>query len=324
MKAAVFLIVIAHGAALAASSSPVPVTALAFSPDGSVLVSNGARSLDIRSPTNGEVQSRMNCDLPRITSLAFQASPGRLLAVSGGEPGVRGETRLLDWQTQKVVQQFTNSQDLATSVAFGSDGTLLGIASADHLARVWQRSARTDGRFTNLFTLSGHAGPVLAIAFSPTGRTIVTASADRSMKVWSVDDGRLLRTFTQHLEAVNALSFRPLAGGGGTDAGSFCASGSTDRSVRIWQPEIGRMVRIIRQHRGAIFALAYASDGKSLFSGGQEGVIRRFEADSDNLVSQWPAHSDWNYSLAVSPDGTRLASGDWNGEVKIHDLSITR
>lgn len=304
----------------ASETATVPITTLAFNPGGSALVSNGPRRVEVRSTKDGLVQAHIPCDLPKITSLGFHPR-GEILAVAGGEPGVSGEIRLLDWRTRTVRQRFTTAQDLATSIAFNTDGSLLGVASADHKARVWRR-ADMNAPFTEAFSLSGHAGPVLAISFSPTGRTIVTASADRSIKVWSTDDGRLLRTFSQHLEAVNAIAFRPPAA---TAAGDetppcSCASVSDDRTVRIWQPEIGRMVRIIRHHRAPVFALTYATDGRSLFSAGKEGAIRRFDADSDSLLSEWPAHTDWIYALAISPDGSKLASGDWSGKVQLHDL----
>ncbi|MBI1841400.1 MAG: WD40 repeat domain-containing protein [Verrucomicrobia bacterium] len=301
-----------------AESSATPITALAFSRDGLALVSNGPRRLDVRSPREGAVQFQIPCNLPKITALAFHPR-GEILAVAGGEPGVRGEVRLFDWRTRAVLRSFTNAEDLATGVAFDAAGDLLGIAAADSRARVW-RVARTNASFSEAFTLSGHAGPVLAIAFSPSGNAVVTAGADRSIKVWSTADGRLLRAFSHHLEAVNALAFRPLAAGP-VDARIFsCASGSDDRTVRVWQPEVGRMVRIIRRHRAPVFALAYSHDGRSLFTAGKEGIIRRFDADSDTLLSEWTTHTDWVYALAISPDGSKLASGDWSGAVRVRDL----
>ena len=309
---------LAEGAVTTPEPVNIPIMALAFSPDGSALVSNGPRRVDVCSPKDGAIKSHIPCDLPKITSLTFHPR-GAILAVAGGEPGVRGEARLLDWPAGTIRQRFTNAQDVTTSVAFNSDGTLLGVASADHKARVW-RLAGTNAPMAEAFTLSGHAGPVLAIAFSPGGGSIVTASADRSIKAWSATDGRLLRTFSHHLEAVNAISFRAASTDGAEAPPISCASGSDDRTVRIWQPEIGRMVRIIRQHRGPIFALAYATDGRSVFSAGKEGIIRRFDADSDTLLSEWPAHNDWIYTLAISRDGSKLASGDWSGIVKFHDL----
>jgi WD40 repeat protein len=311
------MVCLAAVTAPAAEPAPVPITTLAFSPDGSALVSNGPRRVDIRSPKDGSIQAHAPWDLSKITSLTF-CPRGDLLAVTGGEPGVRGESRLYNWHSRTVRQSFTNDHDLATSAAFNHDGMMFGVSAHLH-ARIWRR-ANTNAPFTEAFTLSGHAGPVLAIVFSPTGRSIVTASADRSIKVWSADDGRLLRTFSQHLEAVNTLVFRPLRAPEDKSLPGACASASDDRTIRIWQPEIGRMVRIIRHHGGPIFALAYAPDGQSLFSAGKEGIIRRFDVDSDAMLSELPARGDWVYALAVSPDGTKIASGDWSGAVRLHDL----
>jgi len=293
-----------------------PVTALVFSPDGEDLISNGDRRLDIRSPKDAIIQRHLACDLPKITTIAF-APNGQLLAVGGGEPGVRGEALLLSWPEGKLLHRLTNHIDVVTQVAFDAEGKRLGVASSDHSARVWQLSEKAAP--ATAFTLTGHAGPVLAIAFSPSGQTIVTASADRSLKVWSSADGRLLRSFSHHTEAIHVLAFRPLIGTE-ESAPVTCASSGDDRTVRVWQPEIGRMVRIVRQHEAPVFALAWSTDGTSLFSAGKEGIIRRIDGASDTIQAQWHAHDDWIYALALSPDRAALASGDWSGSVRIHNL----
>lgn len=293
-----------------------PITALAFSPDGRDLVSNGDRRLDVRSPKDGEIQRRFECPLRKITSMAFTPD-GRFLAVGGGDPGVRGAAFLFAWPEGKVVDRITNHSDLVTHVAFDPTGKKLGIASSDHGATVWTLSSTAT--LIPSITLRGHAAPVLALEFSPSGMSLVTASPDRSIYVWSVDGQRVLRSFSQHTEAVHALAFRPRTTAAGPTP-VVCATAGDDRTVRIWQPEIGRMVRIVRHHDGPIFALAWSPDGATLFSAGKEGVIRCIDGDSDTLRTRWHAHDDWIYSLAVSPDGAALASGDWSGRVVVHDL----
>ena len=294
----------------------VPVVALAFSPDGTALVSNGDRRVEVRSPKDAAVQRHLDCDLPKITSLAFAPS-GKWFAVGGGEPGVRGEVLLFTWPEGKLIQRFGGHEDLVTSVCFDTSGSRLAAASADEMAQAW--SLQLDGRPQGEGTkLRGHSRAVLALAFNPSGDAIVTASADRSLKVWSVADGHLLRTLSQHTEAVHALAFRPNKVDG-NDPPATCASAGEDRTVRIWQPEIGRMVRIVRQHDGPLFALAWRSDGSALFSAGKEGIIRCIDAGSDAVQWSRKAHEDWIYALAVSPDGSMLASGDWAGSVHIQD-----
>lgn len=294
-----------------------PVTALAFSPDGG-LVSNGPRAILLRSEASGQVRESLPCDIAKITSLTF-ALRRHWLVVAGGRAGVEGRLQVFDWRTRRVTEGWSHPTDLVTRVAVSAREAFLGAASADHTARIWRLMVNETG-LGEAVTLVGHSGPVLNIAFSPDEKMVVTASADRSVKVWSTEDGRLLRSFNQHTEAVHALVFRPVsdAAAGVVPA---CATGGDDRTVRVWQPEIGRMVRIVRRHAGAVFALAYAIDGASLFSAGAEGVIRRIDADSDEILNEWPAHTDWIYSLAISPDGLSLASGDWTGAVKVWDLS---
>ncbi len=261
----------------------------------------------------GEELGSFTCDGERALSLAFQSN-GQLLAVGTGSPSEKGSVRLLDWRQKKWLHVLATNSDGVTSVAFSPDGKSLAAASSDKRAAVYHIEA--DGaKLTPVLALTGHSGAVQAIAFSPDGQTLVTASMDRSLKVWAATDGRLIRSFGQHTDAVQALAFR-LAPSAQPDAPPYCASGSDDRTVRVWQPTLGRMVRIVRHHDGAVLALAFASDGRSLFSAGKEGLIRRIDADSDEILGEWRASSDWIYSLALSPDGKTLATGDWSGTVR--------
>lgn len=306
-----------------------PITTLAFSPDDAFLVSNGARAIQVRSGTNGAVLRSWNCPLPKITALRFDPQ-GRYLAVAGGTPAERGDVLLLSWPDGKEVTRWSHPSDLATSLDFSPDGSRLVVAGAHHLALVWSvphpgsqpasLQAAVPAEIPAL-SLIGHAGPLLAVAWDPADGLITTASADRSIKVWSSDDGRLIRTFTHHTEPPNTLAFRPPSDRADPGAGgpSVCASGADDRTVRIWQPGLGRMVRIVRKHSGAILALAWAPDAASLFSAGTEGLLRRLDGASDQVLSEWRGHDDWVLALATSSEGSRLASGDASGQLKIWD-----
>lgn len=290
-----------------------PVTALAFSPDSTVLAAASGRDVILRDTATGGELKRISCDSERSTAIAFQPR-GTLLAVGTGTPGEKGGVRLLDWQQGKWLGSVATNPDVVTSVAFSPDGATLAAASADHSA-VLYRIENGGARLVRTVALTDHSAAVQAIAFSHDGTTLVTASVDRSLKVWSANDGKLLRSFGQHTDAVHALAFRPVAPDR-NDASPYCASGGDDRTVRVWQPTIGRMVRIVRRHDGPVLALVFTPDGRSLFSAGKEGILRRIAADSDEVLGEWRASNDWIYSVAVSPDGKMLASGDWSGAVR--------
>jgi WD40 repeat protein len=292
----------------------VPAAALAFSPDGNTLLLGGHRQVHTYSVARGKRESAFVCEFPKISALAFSPDAGTL-AVSGGTPGVGGGVIFLEWPNGKVVGRLTNHTDQATAVAFNPAGTMLASAGADRLVQVvnWPQE-------TPAYRLDGHSGPVLAVAFSPDNALLLTASADRSIKVWDAATGQLRRSFSHHTDIVHCLAFRPARIDGGESSRFLCASGSQDKTVRVWQPVVGRMVRIVRGHEGPVLALAYSANGARLYSAGKEGIVRVIDADSDQILHSWTANDDWIYGLVISPDGQVLATGDWNGIVKLWDV----
>ncbi len=305
-------------AATSVALSEPPVTALAFAPDDSLLASGSSRQIHLRSSKDGRILRSIACNLPKVRSVLF-SQDSKFLIVGGGEPGVRGDAQIFALINSAQPRLIGNHTDLVNAVANSADGLSLGMASSDHTARVWKWDGIGISDPLPTLTLAGHSGPVTAIQFSPSGKTILTASMDRSIKVWDANDGRLIRSFNHHTEAVHALAFRPIMNGD-THTTPTAASAGDDRTVRIWQPEIGRMVRIIRNHEGPIFALAWSTDGASLFSAGKEGIVRRLSGSSDAVESQWSLSPDWIYALAVNSDGTRLVYADWSGNVGIQRL----
>jgi len=303
-----FLFLAFLGVAGSQRIAAAPISALAFSPDGSILASSGHQRVDLRSPEDAAVLNKIECEFPRVSSLLF-ANNDRLI-VGGGVPGVTGVVTVVELKTKSAARSFGGYSDLVTSLAISPDGQWLAIGSADHSVVLEPLTHSTPG-----IRLVGHSGAVLAAVFSPSGDLVITASADRSIKTWNLK-GELIRSFNQHTEIIHALALRPRAGPGPFE----CASGSDDHTVRIWQPAIGRMVRIIRGHGAPIFALSYDPSGTTLFSARKEGVIRRLDNDSDEILTMRAAHDDAIYSLTVSPDGQKLASGDWTGNVKIWHL----
>jgi WD40 repeat protein len=294
------------------ASDFVPVTTLTFTPDGRQIVFNTAGGLVVRDlDDQATPKPLLELDWPKITDAAFDSS-GRWLAVTGGVPGEKGGVILMEWQTRRVIARWEDATDLITAAAWTHVGDKLAVASHDLSVRVFVVG---DGALKQPLTLSGHTRPVFATAFSPDDKLLVSAGADRTLKVWDAQSGKLERTLAHHTDTVHCVAFRP------KHAGNYCASGGADQTVRVWQPVIGRMVRIVRNHDAAIFAVVWSLQGDRLFSAGQEGIIRVIDADSDRILHSWKASDDWIYRLAINPDGTRIASGGWHGEVKISNLA---
>ncbi|MCF7785088.1 MAG: WD40 repeat domain-containing protein [Prosthecobacter sp.] len=297
---------------LVCANDSVPVTALTFTPDGRQIVYNTAAGLVIRDlDEKASPKTLLELKWPKITAAVFDPS-GRWLAVAGGVPGENGDILLLEWSSRREVARWETAGDLVAAIAWTHTSSRLAAACHDQSVCVFSTAG---GTLAPPVIFSGHTRPVFAVAFSPDDKRLVSAGADRTLKVWDSQSGKLERTLAHHTDIVQCLAFRPL------HAGNDCASAGADQTVRIWQPAIGRMVRIVRHHDGAVFALAWHPQGDRLFSAGQEGIVRVIDAHSDQVLNSWQASTEWIYRLAVSPDGSRLVTGDWQGQAKVWQLA---
>ena len=121
------------------------------------------------------------------------------------------------------------------------------------LCPLWPSLTRPGGAL--LRTLEGHGGWVNAVALSGDGRTAVSGSDDKTLKVWDVATGKELRTLEGHGALVNAVA---LSGDGKT-----AVSGSSDRTLKVWDVATGKELRTLDGHGGWVNAVALSGDGRT-------------------------------------------------------------
>src|SRR5215468_9521678 len=105
-----------------------------------------------------------------------------------------------------------------------------------------------------LRTLEGHADWVNGVAVSGDGRLAVSASADKTLKVWEVESGRLLRTLEGHADEVNGVAV--------SGDGRLAVSASDDQTLKVWEVESGRLLRTLEGHADWVTGVAVSRDGR--------------------------------------------------------------
>ena len=106
---------------------------------------------------------------------------------------------------------------------------------------------------------SGHAGPVLGVAFSPDGQLILTGSSDQTAWLWGVETGQPVRQFLGHTDQIWVVAFSP--------DGRYILTGSDDHTARLWDPATGQIVRQFIGHEASLRSLAFSADGRYVLTG---------------------------------------------------------
>ena len=141
---------------------------------------------------------------------------------------------------------------------------------------------------------SGHSGVVNAVAFAPDGKTMVTGSADTTVRLWDVATGAEIRRFTGITDTVYAVAFAP--------DGKTVLAGGYDHTARLWDVATGAELRRFAGPE-KVAAVAFSPDGKWVLTGSADGVARLWDAGTGALVRQFAGMSGFVFGAAISPDG---------------------
>lgn len=161
-------------------------------------------------------------------------------------------------------------------------------------------------------TLSGHQDGIWAVAISPSGHILVSASWDKKIKVWNLATGQLLRTLSGHTDAVWSLAI--------SEDGKTLVSGSSDNTLKIWNVPTGKLIRTLIGHSYWVAAVAIAPDGETLVSGSSDKTIKLWNLTSGTLIRTLNAHSYPVTSVRITSDGKTLVSGSGDKTIKRWNL----
>jgi len=161
--------------------------------------------------------------------------------------------------------------------------------------------------------LRGHGSFVHGVAWSPDGRTVVSCSADRTVRVWRVADGAPLACLEGHADRVLSVAWSP--------DGELIASASADRTVRLWRVREWQVLRILDAHAEAVHGVAWSPDGDLIASASADGALRLWQTSDDGPANELrpEAHARL-YSVGWRPDGQSLAAGYGDGVVRLWHL----
>lgn len=173
-------------------------------------------------------------------------------------------------------------------------------------------SASSPSLGTTLLTYRGHTGTVYAATWSSNGQYIASASADTTVRVWSISTGETLYTYHGHVGLYNSVFTV-----GWASNGRSIASGGADRTVQVWDAATGNLAIAYHGHTARVLTLAWSPDARSIASGGADKAVQVWDAATGKLLYLYQEHTDTVYTLAWSPDGKYIASGGADKTVRV-------
>jgi WD40 repeat protein len=254
------------------------ITDLAFSPSGGLLAS-GSRdgTVALWWARRGNLRQVLRDHGDAVEAIAF--SPGGRIMAAATRKGIRlwAQDEGGNFAPARVLPPYDQP---VTSMDFSPDGRLLAVGGASD-GSVWLQPLS----FNAIpIRLTGHDRQVSAVAFSPEGDWLATASKDGSANLWHYQwaGTDLLIEHRQthwHSDWVGAIAFSP-------DGGSL-AVGTYSANLYLWDMETGDLMQTIQRTRqDQVMSVAFSPDESELIYAGAQGTLHLFTRDPREASEQ--------------------------------------
>ena len=258
---------------------------------------------------------------------------GNLIASGGTDSTVRlWQKTKAGWQQTKVLSH----KGWVVDVAISADGNYIASASRDRTVKLWRKNGQllatlkhpqsvsavaispsntiVSGEDTGeikiwrkdklIKTLTGHTDTIQAIAVTEDGNYIVSASEDKTIKIWH-KNGRLVNTLTGHTEGVRAIA----------TSQNKIISASRDKTLKIWNFN-GDLITTLTGHIAPVYGVDIHPTGEQIVSASADNTIKIWNLSGENLATL-KGHNNRVWDVTYSPDGKSIISASWDKTIRL-------
>jgi WD40 repeat protein len=282
-------------ATAAAKESEKPFQNIAFSPDGATLFTTGDNGLIYTWDANTGV----------ALEVIAGAKPGPEVPLAAGDFSI-------EWKLERTIGAPDAANvfaDRVTALDFSPDGKTLAVGSGEpsRSGEIKLFSVATGEQ--TLEIKEPHSDTVNALAFSPDGQQVASCAADRFIKLWSVADGKFVRSFEGHTHHVLGVAWRA--------DGRVLVSSGADMVLKVWDTRTGDQLRTVQnQFTKEVTSVSFVADDTIVACGG-DAKVRFINATNGSNQREFSGPAEYMYSVAASADGKTIIAGGLDSILRI-------
>ncbi|KAH9426173.1 Transducin (beta)-like 3 [Dermatophagoides pteronyssinus] len=213
-----------------------------------------------------------------ITSLSTSILAGNLFFLSGSE-----DTTLKFWKLPSTIQSDSENIDDNKSIE----------------------------NLRSKYTQSCHEKTINSIDIAPNDQLVATGSQDRTAKLWSLPNLKLLSVFRGHRKGIWSVRFSPVD--------QILATGSADSTIKIWSigSEQQTCLRTFQGHESSVLKLTFIDDGIQLLSSSSDGNLKIWSLQSNDCIATFDAHEGKVWAMDVTDDENTIVTGGDDSTIAI-------
>jgi len=332
----------------------------AFSPDGKHMVSCGDEPGVKLWDLEGKLLRRYGEGQPSVRRIAVRGD-GRQLAGAGEVQGSGTSVHLWSMEDGKPQQTITAPASV-TCAAYSPDNEKIAIGSSDRQVRVYRAG---DGQLLQTFTapgpvsavafapdgttvvassgnvtavfhfcvaevLAGHQGPVHAVTYTPDGKHLLSAGADKTVRLWDAQEAKPVRAWDGMQDIVTSLAV--------SSDGSRVVAGGMDKTARIWplrtaaqgkEAAFGEAAEkaaspVVLAHSSAVRGVGIGADGRRVATAGEDGQVRLWDAVLGKELERFEGHTGAVAAVALTSDAATVVSAGADRSVRRWGRSVVQ